>query len=258
MKFGFCADIDFGLIEAVKTAGFDYVELPLNALSEYADFDKLEKFLAQLQLPCCSCNLFFPPGLKLVGAERDLTAVDEYLTRMIPKVKRLGVEVLVFGNGGARRTPEGATPAQTLAQLHDIVELMETHAAKNNIKIAVEPLNSTETDNITSFAQALKITDGLQNVAAMIDSYHVLMDEQDYADVIANPARLLHVHTAYSRKRYVPAVGDDKSGFAPLVTALRKIGYNGKMSIEGHFRPGADAEPQASLASALTFLKELF
>ena len=65
MRFGYCMGINFLdgdmlVFEAVIEAGFDYVELPLSAISGLSA-EKLSELKKALQaIPCKAANLFFP------------------------------------------------------------------------------------------------------------------------------------------------------------------------------------------------------
>ncbi|MCL2363987.1 MAG: sugar phosphate isomerase/epimerase [Defluviitaleaceae bacterium] len=250
MKFGHCTKIDFDKIRAIAAAGFDYIELEFAELAQYESVPALKNVLREAQILCLSCNVFFVPTIKLVGRDRDVTGIEAYLSRMVPLAAELGVETLVFGNGRARCVPEGESPGEIYKHLRDIVERMETYAARNDLKIAVEPLNHTETDMILSYGEAVALTEGLTHVGAMVDSYHVLCNHQDYADVATNPQRLFHVHTAYSLERLAPTPADDPAEYVPLVQVLHQANYNGKISLE--------AREHGDYAQSLAAMRAIF
>jgi sugar phosphate isomerase/epimerase len=236
MKYGYCTGIDIERIRLIAEAGFDYVELPLSGIAVYEDVNALKKMLREIGIPVLACNLFFPSALKIVGPERDAAGIDAYLARMLPLSAELGVRTLVFGNGGLRRVPDGQNRETIRQQLRETVEQMNKYAAANDIRIGVEPLNTGETNIINSFGEAAALTEGLSHVAAIVDSYHVLMEGQDYTDVTENPTRLFHLHTAYSKKRFIPGLDDDRAEYAPFVQAVRRVGYDDKISVEGGLR----------------------
>jgi sugar phosphate isomerase/epimerase len=238
MKFGYCMDVKFlhgdeesrTIFEAVANAGFDYVELPFSALSELSR-EEIASLKNELKkIPCLACNLFFPPPLKIVGPDTDTAGIDSYLARMLPFAAEMGIETLVFGNGGARKIPAGSSRESVFANLRSIVEKMDVHAAKYGIKISVEPLNTTETNIINSYGEADILTEMLQNVATMIDSYHVAMENQTYDDVLQSPSRMLHLHTAYPIGRRVPNPSDDMRLYESFIATVKKIGYNDKIN----------------------------
>lgn len=73
------------------------------------------------------------------------------------------------------------------------------HRGQNRRFISVEPLNTKETNIINSYGEAMELTKGLKNVAAMIDNYHVAIENQTFDDVLQDPAGLKHLHIAYPK-----------------------------------------------------------
>jgi sugar phosphate isomerase/epimerase len=268
MRYGYCTDLTFldggaespVIFDAVANAGFDYIELPFSALSECGEIDGLKATLRDAQLPCLACNLFFPPALRLVGKDMDAKGIQAYLKRMLPFAAEMGIETLVFGNGGARRIPAGATRGATWDNLRAIAEAMEKYAEEAGVYIAVEPLNAKETDIINGYGEAVALTKGLRCVGAMVDSYHVLMERQDYSDILRYPDKLLHLHTAYSAQRLVPSPADDLRAYEAFVKAVKAAGYNDKISVEGKLRSGINdaAAVKAEVKAALQTVRLLF
>jgi len=268
MRYGYCLGTNFlkgeasglAIINGLAGAGFDYVELPLSGLAEMEppEIAKVKKHLQHI--PCRACNVFFPGWMPLVGPEMNIEAIDAYLDCMMPLAADLGVENLVFGNGGARKIPEGASREAIWADLRKIVEVMEVHAKKHGIPISVEPLNFNETNIINSYGEAVALTEGLKHVATMIDSYHTAVNGHSYDDVYKNPHGMWHLHTAYPTGRMVPSPEDDMSLYADFVQMVKAVGYSGKISVEGALRASA-SEPAAVLAelrACLNTLKGLF
>ena len=263
MKYGYCMDVKFlegettsrAIFDAVVEAGFDYVELPFSALSALST-EKVAELRNELKkIPCLACNLFFPPALKIVGPQMDVDGIKTYLQRMLPFAAELGIESLVFGNGGARKIPAGATHESTWANLRTITELMEVEAGKAGIIISIEPLNTTETDIINSYSEGVKLTEGLNHVATMIDSYHVAMENQTYDDVLQNPSQLKHLHTAYPTGRMVPSPTDDKTLYEDFIKTIKTLGYNNKISIEGALKATDPTAIHEEIKTALGILK---
>jgi sugar phosphate isomerase/epimerase len=246
------------LFNAVAEAGFDYVELPLSGLSVLtaSELQKLKKSLTKI--PCRACNLFFPPGLAIVGENTNTEGIKAYLEKMLPLVADMGVETLVFGNGGARKIPQGATRESIWGNLRALVEILDEYAVKTGIIIAVEPLNSTETNIITSYGEAAQLTSGLSNVATMIDSYHVAMEKQNFNDVLENPQQLKHLHTAYPAGRLVPSPQDGTVVYTEFVSVVKQVGYDNKISIEGALRTKNPSEVYDEVVAALSLLRNLF
>ena len=263
MRFGYCMNLDFmdggfakSIFDSVAKAGFDYVELSLSAISELSE-DGLAQLEKQLQtIPCKACNLFFPPSLTIVGEYMDVAGIRAYLARMFPLMANMGVETLVFGNGGARKIPEGAAPETIWQDLRHLVQIMDEYAGKHGLTVCVEPLSDTNT--ITSYGEAALLTEGLNHVATMVDSFHVAAAGQNYDDVRQTPQKLKHLHTAYPDGRLVPSPADDMTKYADFVTVVKDLGYNDKISVEGALHTTDSAKVYEEVAAALLVLKNLF
>jgi len=266
MQYGYCLGTDFVkgntegevLFNAIVKAGFDYVELRLSEISALST-DEIAKLKKVLQaIPCKAGYVFFPSGLTLVGPEMDMPGINSYLDRMLPLAAELGAEVLVFGNGKARSIPEGSTYEATWQDLRKIVEAMDAKAKKIGLPILVEALNTNESNIITSYGEAVALTEGLTYVSSMVDSYHVEKDGQTYNDVHKHPEAMRHLHTAYTPGRLAPSPEDDMSLYANFVEMVKKLGYNGKISVEGGLRTTEPEAVDAEVKACLATLKLLF
>src|SRR5262245_13682297 len=119
VQVGYCAALKD--VPAAKSAGFDYVELStteIAALSD-ADFENTVKTLAAVGLPVPVTNLFLPAALKVTGPEADTSRQMAYVAKAFDRVARLGVRIVVFGSGGARRVPDGYSREDAVKQLID-------------------------------------------------------------------------------------------------------------------------------------------
>jgi len=214
MTFGVCApDLEFA--ERAIAAGFDYVEFGAGFV-----FENTEKIRAAgISTP--RTNLFFPGEVRLFI---DPTPYTEIARSRIAAAASVGVEVMVVRSGGARRVPDGEDGD---ARFADIVAELQLIATEYGIRLAPESLNSTETNvgvKLTVLARLLHER-GLEFTA---DSYHVLKENEDFAEAIAfAPA---HVHIA-NAPRFAPSKSDLE--LLPFVDRLRAVNYEGTISIEG-------------------------
>jgi hypothetical protein len=102
VKVGYCGPLKD--IDAVKAAGFDYMEVRTSevaALSD-ADFEKAAAKFRELGLPVLSANLFLPGDIKVTGPLIDKERQMEYVRRA------LLVDWWTSENG-SRRKPDRAT-----------------------------------------------------------------------------------------------------------------------------------------------------
>lgn len=103
MKFGVCIGADVEKMKLIKAAGYDYAE---GHCQEIAKKDKA--YLDAMKatgLPVVAANCFI--GMRIMGEEKDETAINEYLDRLFENASYLGLEYLVFGSSAARRIPDG-------------------------------------------------------------------------------------------------------------------------------------------------------
>ena len=266
MRFGYCINLQFlegdassrRTFDAICESGFDYVELPLFALASLSPdkFTELKKDLAAKNMSCLACNIFFPQNLPIIGPESDKGKVLNYIENALALASDLGIETAVFGNGGARRVPEGLNRETVWSDLRGIVEMMDSTAQKNNITVVVEPLNQKETDMINSYTEAVAMTEGAKSVAAMCDWYHVFMEGQTLDDLFKYPDKLRHLHIAYGKERLIPSPADDMNHYKDFVKAAKKLGYNDKLSVEGSFKELGSEE--VNIRQCMDTLKKLF
>src|SRR6266567_4986516 len=119
VRVGYCASL--AEIDAVKSAGFDYIELrtsEIAALSD-ADYEKLADKLKQIKLPAPVTYLFIPADIKLTGPQVNQDQQMDYVRKALDRVFKLGTSTVVFGSGSARRYPDGFSKEEALRQLVD-------------------------------------------------------------------------------------------------------------------------------------------
>ena len=266
MRFGYCLNLQFlkgdetslSIFDAVCESGFDYLELPMFSLMELnsGEFLQLKKKLADKGAVCRATNVFFPQVLPIVGPEKDISKAKDYIDKALALAADLGVETIVFGNGGARRVGEGMSHEGVWSDLRELAEIMDDFAGKNGVNVVIEPLNQKETNMIVSYTEAVKLVEGLKHVCAMCDWYHVQTDRQTLDDLLEYPNMLGHLHIAYGAGRLIPSPDDDMALYDEFIKAVKKLGYNNKLSIEGGFR---GTEPTAvEIGKSLEALKKMF
>ena len=194
-----------------------------------------------------------PGELRVVGEQVDLARLDAYFGLTFARAQRLGAKVIVFGSGDARRVPEGFRFADAWRQLAQLLRMVDAHAARHGLRVALEPLCRDECNILNSVAEAIALSSLVQldRVGVLGDTYHMaLVGEPLEAFAHAGPD-LLHVHMANPVGRRYPLPGDGQD-YAALFSALRCAGYDGRVSIEARTDdPVADAAAAFSLLNAL-------
>jgi D-psicose/D-tagatose/L-ribulose 3-epimerase len=244
---GYCVGLK-GL-ETAKAAGFDYVELGTTEIAGLSDaeFEAAVKQVKQVGMPTPNANLFLPASLRLTGP--DAASPEEqmaYVRKALTRLNRLGVLILCFGSGGARRVPEGFSKDEAFAQLVAFGKRIAPEAQAHGITIVIEPLRRQETNIINTTAEGLALVKaiGHPNFELLIDFFHLASEKEDPAIIVEAREHLRHLHMANPQGRIFPQQWDEYD-YAPFFANLRRIGYTGGISIEASSKDVATEAPRA-------------
>lgn len=272
MRFGICLPGNFTLPDStapdeapliralvdgyrfLQETGYDYIEyaVPHFAALSQEEMDRAVDYYNRGLLKVEACNGFIPGTLPLVGEQADLSTVRAYLETVLPRMASVGVQMVVFGSGGARRIPEGITPEAAEKQLDQFLILAESIARPLGITIVIEPLNHQECNvflTVTESARTVRRLN-LPNLKVLADLYHCYVEQEPAQVLVENADILYHTHVAYPDGRTIPA---DHPYLRSCGEALRQAGYHSRMSIECRCQDFA-----AEVTGALPVMKELF
>ncbi len=264
MKFGICLNMNatgpdgtgIEYIEKAAQIGFDYVELPLAemmALSE-ADFEAMIGRVRASGVPCETCNNFFPKTSRLTGEAADIPGALQYAAIALSRAARLGAKAVVFGSGGAKNVPEGYPLEKGFEQVATLLTGIAPIARDNGIVIAIEPLRKAECNLINTFEEgcALARAVGSDAVRVLVDYYHFMTEAEPVENLIRDGGEFLrHSHFARVEGRSFPRETGEDPAYRPYFDALRRVGYDARVSLEAYTRD-FDAEAPA----ALRFLRQ--
>ncbi len=123
------------------------------------------------------------------------------------------------------------------------------HAAAQNVRLVLEPLNRYETDIVVDIAEGLALIEavGCPNVGLLLDTFHANIEEPSPAGALRQAmaaGRLWHVHLGDSN-RLAPGMGH--IDFGAIVSTLAEIGYTGYLSAELLPQPAPDAAALATI-----------
>ena len=251
MRYGVCCGSD--LAPLVAETGFDFVEISVGAFlkprEDEAAFQEVLRVVRSLSIPCEASNGFLPGDLKLTGPDADPDAQREYVTTACRRAGEAGVRTIIFGSGAARCIPEGFDHEEAHKQLVSFTKVLGPIAEEHGVVIAVEPLNTKECNVLTSVGEgaALVKETGHPAVRLLVDAYHWMADDDSFDDIVANGSMIVHTHIA-TRNRKAP--GAEECDFGPFFDALRRGGYDGRVSIEAGI-----ADPERDLPRALETLR---
>lgn len=244
--------------EAIAAMGFDYLEPALASAVAMSETERTaaRERLQRLGIRVEVMNWFLPPELKVTGPAVDAAKVRAYLEQALAVAESFGAEVIVFGSPAARSHPVDFPRAQAWQQLREFLRLCGEiiDARRFRMVIAIEALRRPESNIVNTTAEALQLARdvGHAKVRVVIDFYHLTFENEDPEVVLQARDWLVHVHIAEPRERGYPIAGEPEPRFEPFFANLRRIGYRGRMSLEG--KPNAFA---VDAPRSLTWLRTM-
>jgi sugar phosphate isomerase/epimerase len=247
--FVFWDDLAEGCRQASQL-GFDAVEIfPPSA--ESLNVKEVRNLLAEHRLQLAAVGT----GAGWVKHKLRLTDPDPavrqraraFASGLIAAAGELGAPAII-GSMQGRCETEPHRP-RVLEWLGEALEELSGQSAQFNQVLLYEPLNRYETDVFTRQGEAAAFLGHLRskNVRLLCDLFHMNLEERSIADALRDAGPLVgHIHWADSNRQ---AMGFGHTEVAPIVAALRTIGYSGYLSAEVLPLPNGIAAAQQSVAS---------
>jgi sugar phosphate isomerase/epimerase len=238
----------------LKGWGFDYAEVALSKVAAMpeAEFGELLARVRAAGVPVEAANFFVPGEVRLCGPEADPAGIREYVERSLARAERLGVRVVVFGSGTARRIPEGFPREAARGQLRDFARLCAAEIGRQGygLKIAVEPLPPSVTNVLLTLRETLDFVRSVDDprIGLLFDYDNMMMAGDDPGALAEAGDLVLHVHVADgAHGAGFPAPGKEDPRLVRAFALLRRTGYRGRVSLEAGVKD-AEADLKAGLA----------
>jgi len=180
------------------------------------------------------CNIFFPGNIKIAGPDVNETRVLGYADSVFSRAKTAGIGLIVLGSGTARRIPDNYDTTKAKRDFVALCRKLSVVAARYEIMIALDSLQSAETNFLISLNSAAEIVRSVNhpNFRLNADIFHMLRQGESPQSIIDAADILIYCEIAEKQSRSLPGVvGDD---FKPWLRALRKANYKGHIFIEGN------------------------
>ncbi|MSU47563.1 MAG: sugar phosphate isomerase/epimerase [Opitutus sp.] len=154
----------------------------------------------------------------------------EFIRAIVDFAGRFSAPAIIGSMQG--RWEGGVSRDQALGWLGEALDDLGEHAARHGVPLLYEPLNRYETNlfNRLGDTAAWLRTRRTKNVRILADLFHMNIEEANLAAALREAGPLVgHVHFADSNRR---AIGFGHTEVAPVIAALREIGYAGYLSAE--------------------------
>lgn len=182
-------------------------------------------------------------GLHLTTSDREVREkTAEYLGELARLCRDLGGRVMVFGSPPQRNLMDGVTPQQGFDYAVEIFSKVAPVLEECEVTLALEPLGPEEGDFMLTADSAIEIAKAVNSssVQLHLDVKAMSTEAKTIPSIIEDSQDwLVHFH-ANDPNRRGPGMGD--VDFEPIFAALKKIEYDGWISVEVFdYAPGIEA-----------------
>ena len=200
-----------------------------------AAFDSLLPHIKAAALPIIACNLFLPTELRVVGPEVDEEAVLAYTEQVFRRAQRAGIGLIIWGSSGSRAVPDGYSRVTATAQFIHMARRVAVQAEDFDVTLAVENLNSGESNFMTTLPEALAVVRAVNHphLRLCVDLYHMLREGEPASSLKGVGPYAVYAELAEPKDRTPP--GMEGTDFVPYLQVLNDEGYSGPLMIEARW-----------------------
>jgi sugar phosphate isomerase/epimerase len=220
-------------VRALRDRGYDGVELMVRDPRQVdtAELSRvLEKYGYEVPM-ICTGEVYGQDKLSFADPQ------DEVRNEAVGRIKAAVDIAALFGKqinlGRARGGYLPGVPLEkTYARIFEAVLEVTDYAAKKDVLIALEPVNTLGLNFINTTLEGLEFVKkvGSPYFRLMIDTAHMHIEDRDIEDSVRKSRDYItFVHLADSNRRY-PGAG--KFDFPAFIRLLKTVGYDGWVSVE--------------------------
>lgn len=252
---------------AVRDIGYDYSEAAVGLLMKLTE-DEYNRAKDEGEIRIEAANSFIPGHMHIAVLTDEL---NEFIEQAMERVSGLGAGIIVFGSGVSRRAAEGVSYEEGLAHTEAFLAVCNRYAQKYGITMALEPLNTRETNMIITLAEGASLVRcmnaaGYNNIKLLADTFHMSREpviksaetgetqynEDCFAVLKEAEDIIIHAHAAEPFDRTYPG-SHDGIYLTRFAEELKKTAYNGRVSVECGFKDFISESTRA-----LDFLRKIF
>lgn len=200
--------------------------------------------------------LVSPKGLYITHPDESIRKeTAAYFVDLVNCCGDLGGERMILGSPKQRNLMEGIPYEQGWRWTLDLLRVISPVAEKRGVTLCFEPLAPAETNFIQTADEAIRLVGevGSPNLKIILDVKAMSGENRPIPDIIrASGKWVAHFHANDANLRG-PGFGDVE--YAPIVKALRDIGYDDWVSVEVF---DFSVDPKVTAEKSLSYLKDVF
>lgn len=257
------------IVRTVADLGFDGVEVSLLGMSD-EKAEALGRLIRDHSIGVtCSDGLSKDADITSNDAAVRAAGIDylRWAIRTTAKIGSRGLAGVVYAPWGVY---DPANIAVRSARSAEAFAALDGDLADHDVTLGIEAINRFETDLVNTAANAVAMAEasGSARVGALLDTFHLNIEEKDIKSAIVSTGdRLVHFHVS-DNDRGVP--GSGHVPWAEVKAGLDAVGYDGWVVAEMFVIAGnpasadlniwRDIEPDATDAArrSLEFMKKTF
>lgn len=221
------------LLPKIQEHGIDGFEIPMFEPTNLAVTEIRRAFEAS-NLDCSVCAIL-PAGINPISPNASMREKSlAHLVQCVETAAELGAHLLCgpvyapigYLPGRRRNADEWDWAIECFRALGEVLDA-------NEMTLSIEPVNRSETFFLTTASEAKALCEAIAHprVGVTIDTFHANIEEKNIADAARSLGKILkHIHASENDRGLL---GSGHVDFLGLVTALRQIGYDGYLMIEG-------------------------
>ena len=226
-------EADSGILASLREHGLEGFEIPMFDPAAL-DAARMRRAFEANDIECTVCAIL-PRGINPISPDAEARKkAHSHLVQCVETCAELGAHLM----GGPVYAPIGLLPGRRRTQdewkraIEEFQALGDTLDA-HGVDLAIEPVNRSETFFLNTASEAASFCDavGHPRIGALIDTFHANIEEKSIPGAVkAHGKRLKHLHISENDRSLL---GSGHVDFPGILSALKQIGYEGYLMIEG-------------------------
>ena len=226
-------DTHLKLLPEIKSMGFSALEVPMFNPEALAT-ERIRDAFEENDLECTVCAILPKPYNPISPNQKIRSESTDHLIRCVRASAVMGSKII----GGPLFAPIGYLPKHRPTEREwswavEAFQRLENVLESNDMTLSIEPVNRSETFFLRTAQEAKHLCEriGNQRIGVTVDTFHANIEERNIPAAICSlGTHLRHVHMSENDRG---PLGFGHVPFGEIIQALRQIGYDGYLTIEG-------------------------